>query len=591
MNYSAEKNVQILVSLLKAHGIRKIIASPGTTNVSFVASVQYDNYFEVFSAADERSAAYIACGLAEESGEPVVITCTGATASRNYISGLTEAYYRKIPVLAITATQPIGRVGQNIAQVIDRSAIQKDIAKLSIHIPVCRSKEDEWACNLHINRALLELTRNGNGPVHLNLETTYNNDFSVKVLPKAFPIYRIEYGDDMPEIPQGNIGIFVGAHSKWSVQLTQAVDNFCEQYNAVVLCDQTSNYRGKHRVLFSIVTSQEKYHATCNNFDLLIHIGNVSGSYPRFRSKAEWRVNLDGEVRDTFKHLRYVFQMREEDFFCHYLSEETEQGDEPFYSEWQNEFNEISAKIPELPFSNIWLAHNMAPLFPSGASVHIGILNTLRSMNFFETPPDVMLYSNTGGFGIDGDMSAAIGASLFDSKKLIYCIIGDLAFFYDMNSLGNRHVSKNIRILLINNGRGTEFRNYSHRCAAFGNDADYYMAAAGHYGNQSDSLVRHYAEDLGFEYIAIHNKEESTAAIDYFMDNELHEKPLLIEAFVNWKDESDALFAMTHLVEDNSISEKNKTLKSEVREVMKKAIGKKGVTIIKAIKNAKDLEG
>ena len=87
IHYTAEKNIQILLGLLKAHGIKKIIVSPGTTNVSFVASMQYDPYFEIYSAADERSAAYIACGMAEESGEPVVITCTGATASRNYVSG------------------------------------------------------------------------------------------------------------------------------------------------------------------------------------------------------------------------------------------------------------------------------------------------------------------------------------------------------------------------------------------------------------------------------------------------------------------------------------------------------------------------
>ena len=60
---------------------------------------------------DERSAAYIACGMAEESGEPVVLSCTGATASRNYMPGLTEAFYRKLPVLAITSSQDISKIG------------------------------------------------------------------------------------------------------------------------------------------------------------------------------------------------------------------------------------------------------------------------------------------------------------------------------------------------------------------------------------------------------------------------------------------------------------------------------------------------
>lgn len=109
--YTKEKNTQIVISLLKAKGIRKIVASPGTTNISVVGSVMNDPFFEVFSAPDERSAAYIACGMAAESGEPVVLSCTGATASRNYISGLTEAFYRKLPVIALTSSFTNARSG------------------------------------------------------------------------------------------------------------------------------------------------------------------------------------------------------------------------------------------------------------------------------------------------------------------------------------------------------------------------------------------------------------------------------------------------------------------------------------------------
>lgn len=103
--YTNERNVQIVISLLKAHGIHRVIASPGTTNMTFVVSIENDPWFHVWSSVDERSAAYLACGMAAETGEPVVISCTGATASRNYMPGLTEAYYRKLPVLAITSTR------------------------------------------------------------------------------------------------------------------------------------------------------------------------------------------------------------------------------------------------------------------------------------------------------------------------------------------------------------------------------------------------------------------------------------------------------------------------------------------------------
>ena len=119
--YTVERGQQILISLLKQHGIRKVIASPGTTNITFVASVMNDPFFQVFSSVDERSAAYLAVGMAEETGEVIVLSCTGATASRNYISGLTEAYYRKLPILAVTSTQNENRIGHMIPQMMDRS--------------------------------------------------------------------------------------------------------------------------------------------------------------------------------------------------------------------------------------------------------------------------------------------------------------------------------------------------------------------------------------------------------------------------------------------------------------------------------------
>ena len=131
--YSSEKNVQILIALMKKHNIKKIVISPGSANASFVASVQNDDYFELYSCVDERSAAYMACGMAEEAEEPVAICCTGATASRNYLPGLTEAFYRKLPVLAITATRRTSLIGHNVDQVIDRSNIQNDVAKISVH--------------------------------------------------------------------------------------------------------------------------------------------------------------------------------------------------------------------------------------------------------------------------------------------------------------------------------------------------------------------------------------------------------------------------------------------------------------------------
>ena len=447
--YSSEQNVQILIYLLKQHNIRKVIASPGTTNINFVASVQFDKYFQVYSCVDERSAAYMACGMAEESGEPVVLTCTGATASRNYVPGLTEAYYRKLPVLAITSTQHPGRVGQNVPQVIDRSTRMKDLVMCSIQLNTVHTEEDEWAAGVKINEALLELKHNGGGPVHINLETKYSNDFSEKELRPVKFIQRYNVLDKLPDLKKKKIGILVGSHSKWSESLTKAVEDFCRAYGAVVFTDNTSNYKGKYNISYALITSQDLSHFEEASVDLLIDIGNISGGYNRIHSKEIWRVNPDGIIRDTYQKLTKVFQMEEEFFFRYYADKVDSIVNNEFYESCKALINELNKKIGDIPFSNIWVAKETESRLPENSIIHFGILNSLRSWNFFPLPKTVLGYSNTGGFGIDGDVSALIGASLASPKKLCFGVIGDLAFFYDINSLGIRHVGRNEGLCLL----------------------------------------------------------------------------------------------------------------------------------------------
>lgn len=582
--YTAERNVQILIYLLKAHGIKRVIASPGTTNITFVASIQQDPFFELFSCVDERSAAYMACGMAEESGEPVVITCTGATASRNYLPGLTEAYYRKLPVLAVTATQDISKIGHLVPQVIDRRQPLNDVVLMSEHINLVHNMSEEDDVVVKINRALLELRHRGGGPVHINLTTAYSRDFSVKTLPDARIIRRICINDkELPEIPDNSkVGVFIGSHREFTEELAQIVDKFCGIHNAVVFCDHTSGYHGHFGVMSSIVNSQDQVYSSLNDIDVLIHIGEVSGDYPneRIRPKTVWRVSEDGELRDRFHKLNYVFEMDELSFFSKYSVGDT--FDDSFYKEWKETVANVRSLIPELPFSNIWVAQNLAPMIPDNSVVHLGILNTLRSWNLFDLSPTVHAASNTGGFGIDGDVSTLIGASLSSPDRLHFMFVGDLAFFYDLNILGNRHIGNNVRILLVNNGKGTEFRMFNHPGAQFEDDADEYIAAAKHFGNKSSDLVKHLAEDLGFMYLNAENKRDFLSVLPQFTDCSTEEKPILFEVFTDSKKESDALYKIHNIIEGDVA---NKQAGCQfLKNAVKKVIGIKGQEIVRILR-------
>lgn len=578
--YSNEKNVQILMALLKAHNIKDIVASPGATNVSFVASCQQDSFFNMYSCVDERSAAYIACGIAEETGNPVVLTCTGATASRNYLSGLTEAYYRKLPILAVTSSRPSGWIGHDIQQVTDRRNPPPDTALMSVQIPIIHDADEEWAYTVKINEALLELRHRGGGPVHINLETAYSSDFSVEALPEISAIYRICSEDVFPEIEGGKIGICVGAHKAWSQELTDAVDTFCGRYDAVVLCDQTSNYRGKYRVLSTIVCSQRREESGLRNFDLLIHIGDVTGATFLFNAGKVWRVCEDGKVKDTFRKLKMVFEMSELRFFSHYAeASQTKKNLSSQYQQWIIECKRLYGLMPELPFSNMWVAQQTIFRLPENSALHLGIYNTLRSWDFFESPSTVNCFCNTGGFGIDGNISTLLGASLARPDQLCFGVVGDLSFFYDMNVLGNRHMTSNLRLIIINNGKGVEFRQHINRAAQFGEDTDAYIAAAGHYGNKSKELVRHYAEDLGFTYLEASNKEEYLETLEVFVSPNKYEKSIVLEVFIDSGDEDTALLAARTV--DSAMYEKH--YESSTKKFAKKVLGERGVKTVKKL--------
>lgn len=573
MNYTVEKNVQIVLSLLKQSNIRLVVASPGTSNVTLVASMQSDPFFKMYSSVDERSAAYMACGLAAETNEPVVLTCTGATASRNYLSALTEAFYRKLPILAITATQPEVKIGSYSPQAIDRSRIQKDVAVFQTYLRTVRSEEENNLVTLRMNQAIHALTKRGGGPVHVDLETHSTREFTVKTLPTAKKIKFYDYDSELPPIPKGRILIFVGNHNIWKQEEIELIDNFCSIYNGIVVCDHSSKYTGKYAVSASLFG--QAYVPEGLNANLRIHIGHVSADYPGIefarKTPIEWRVNEDGEIRNVMGSTDSVFEMKEVTFFKHYA---THTGNQTEYLDaCKKGYQEALNRIKDLPFSNIWIAQKLAPLLPKNSVLHTSILNSTRSWNLFEIDKSITTYCNTGGFGIDGILSTIIGASLANPNKLYYCIIGDLAFFYDMNSLGNRHIGKNLRILLVNNGCGTEFKNFNNIAAQFGDDGSPYIAAMGHYGFKSPTLVKHLAEDLGFKYLTANNKENFDVIYHDFINPE-QDKSIIFEVFTNWQDESDALKAInnTKSLKQKMISNVGQLLSPDAKAKIKKIL-------------------
>lgn len=565
--YSCEKNAQIIVALLKAHNIRYVVASPGNTNYGIVGSIQEDPYFSVFSAVDERSAAYMACGISETLGEPVVISCTGATASRNYLPALTEAYYRKLPIIAVTSFNGNMNLGQMMPQNLDRTVIQRDVALVSVQIPKVKDAEDASYCNRVVNEALLACRRHGGGPVHINVCCDYEaGGFGVAKLPPQRLIERVSWGDRLPSLePFERIAVFIGAHRPFDNRTRAALEGFLESRNAVALCDQTSNYHGSHSVLSALAaenTSRWSTKFSSLQPDLIIDIGETSGDYVTTgllsaSGAPVWRVSEDGEVRDRFGNLRKVFEMSESAFF-EGLTAETKGATDDYARAWRCRDREVRERIPRgLPFTNRWIASALSGSIPDGSILHLAILNSLRSWNYFPVGDSVSCFCNTGGFGIDGCLSAAVGSAVALPESLVFEVTGDLAFFYDMNCLGNRHLGDNIRILLINNGVGAEFHMPYSPASVMESKVDEFVAAAGHFKRRSSddgSPAEAWSCAMGLSYRRASTKEELLEVAPWFVAHDGGSK--ILECMVDVANEELAAAAFGALDEENASRKK-----------------------------------
>jgi hypothetical protein len=105
---------------------------------------------------------------------------------------------------------------------------------------------------------------------------------------------------------------------------------------------------------------------------------------------------------------------------------------------------------------------------------------------------------------------------------------------------------------IVNNDGGQQFRNFDHPASSLGDKTNEFVAAAGHFGNKSPELVKHYAQDLGYEYMTASNKEEYLAQCDAFFSPEPKEHPVVFEVFTDSDDESDAIHLLRGALADSS---------------------------------------
>lgn len=527
-------SVQIIISLLKQYNIHHLVLSPGTRDTPFVHSVEMDSFFECYSIVDERSAAYFALGLSKAINEPVVITCTSATATCNYLPAIKEAYEQGVKIIALTSDRNYRNLYQMEDQMINQINMYGKYCCSSINLPEVKEDDDIWFCEQSINKALLKQEEESK-PIQINIQISNIGNFLVKDLPVYRKINRInkkqleENSEFYQEIlsEKKRILVLCGENYTLSRDLVNLLKIFIEKYNAIVSYDHFSNITDKafFRTV-SITEAMEDIEFEDYLPDLVITIGLHSWSFIKYklRNKKQffehWRINIDGEVIDGLKALKNIFKCTPEEFFEIIVKDVKSKNDNKYYQKWDKRLKEV--KYPDLGFTNFSVIRDFSKIIPDNSLLHLSILNSIRLTNFFDLKKNIKCFANIGADGIDGSLSTYMGQSRV-TDNLSFLVIGDLSFLYDLNG-SLIPMKSNQRILVINNFSGGEFHNN------FG--LDYISTLNKHIAAGHNTKISDWVDMMDVEYMSASNQQELNDKLKIFVDRNRN-KAILLEVFTD----------------------------------------------------------
>ncbi|MDP4595615.1 MAG: 2-succinyl-5-enolpyruvyl-6-hydroxy-3-cyclohexene-1-carboxylic-acid synthase [Crocinitomicaceae bacterium] len=472
MQSSDKELVQFVVAALAYHGIQKVVLSPGSRNASFAIAFDAHPQIETIVVHDERAAAFIALGWAEQTQTPVAICCTSGSACLNYYPALAEAYYRNIPILALTADRPSKWINQGDGQTI----VQAEVFKNHTHAYLAFD-EDTFEFNTHstqqISAFLSHLSQAWKGPIHLNIGL--NEPLYGLAAMQAFEFERQQPQATNPDLPDfkhiegKKIMVLVGQMDP-NPRLAYLLAQFAELSNVVVLVENTSNLKNE---LFNhcIDRSLNGFEQNDPAFqpEVLISFG---GAIVSKRIKAylrqtpldiHWRIAPDFPEMNTFGTLSANLPMEPTQFIEALLRSNLSLQTNNYKGKWKAidyiaKDKQVAFVTSQTTLFDYDIFNSLQERIESPLHLHLANSSVVRYAQLFDPLPNVVYHSNRGTSGIDGSVSTAVGAALASPSEQHLLICGDTSFIYDSNALWTSPFPQNLKIILIQNHGGGIFQ-------------------------------------------------------------------------------------------------------------------------------------
>lgn len=468
------------------NGVRDVVLSPGSRSTPLALLFAENPEISIYLDIDERSAGFLALGLAKAKKKPVALLCTSGTATANYYPAIIEAFYARVPMIILTADRPYELQNVGAPQTIGQAGMYGGHVKRFIEMDVPESDTSMLQHTRIVGaRAVSLAVTQPCGPVHLNFPlrepllpnmtdaANYRQQgkAAVSIHRGTLALASSESHSLAETIQKAKKGVIICGQIE-SVGMREAVTAFAERLGFPILADPLSQLRCGSRTRSNIIECYDSFlrdeqAASLLQPDLVIRFGPMPVSKALMlwlRKQKAAHFVIDGGLgwRDPSATATEMVYCDEERFCRDMIDLLPKNENRDWLGLWRS-INEASkAALLSIRDENVLSEGKtfiqISDLLPDHSCLFVGNSMPIRELDtfLFACSRDVHVYANRGANGIDGVVSTAVGVSLV--RKNTVLAIGDLSFFHDMNGLlAAKQNHANLTIILINNDGGGIF--------------------------------------------------------------------------------------------------------------------------------------
>lgn len=545
-----------IAELCARKGVTRAVLCPGSRCAPLTIAFARHNDITVKTFSDERSAAFVATGIAHQTQAPAILVCTSGSAAYNFAPAIAEAFFQEIPLIVFTADRPKEWIDQFDGQTIRQTNIFGGHVKKSFNLPEDYEHPDAvWFIHRVINEAINLSQEFPKGPVHINApfrEPLYpakdekiSFSANVKVIqtnPASQTIANEEVAEFGKRLKSFSKILILAGQRDFDDELVKAVEKFSQTNHAPIIGDILSNFHSSQ----SVVRYADTFLGSCSEDvkkslqpELLITFGksivskNTKLLLRKYKPKEHWHIQPSGTSADTFQSLTEIVKCEPKVFFKAVASTQSgkkfdDQKKENFKLIWEAEEHRtaqsMSAFFKNPSISEISLVKDFVSQLPLRCNLHLANSMAVRYANLIGIEAGkkgIHVYSNRGASGIDGCSSTAVGHAL-SNETPNFLITGDMAFFYDRNAFWHKYRLPNLHVLVLNNHGGIIFSMID----GPGNVAE----LDEFFVTEQKLTAQHLCTEFGFDYLHIDSSKKIKNGLKDFLTFNSKTKILELES-------------------------------------------------------------